>query len=79
MSTETSPLSAVRVEPVVGRHCWNKWCDGPEWWALFDEAPDEYRGCPCCGYPCTIECVPQNSLTPAAICDAMWVTPNDGD
>lgn len=64
------------VEPSVGRHCWNAWCDGPEWWALFDDAQDEYRDCPSCGYPCKIERVPDSALTVDAICNAVYVTPN---
>ena len=65
------------VDVTVGRHCWNEFCGGPEWWGLFDETPDKYRECPCCGYPCTMEKIPESAMTLEALCAAGWVTPNE--
>ena len=61
---------------IYGRHCWNKWCDGPEWWGLFDESQDKHRPCPSCGYPCQIERIREEEMTPEAICEAVLVTPS---
>ncbi len=72
----TASITQGPVDVNVGRHCWNKYCDGPEWWGLFDETQSEYRECPCCGYPCKMENIPEKCMTPEAICAALWVTPN---
>lgn len=69
-------LEQCPADVAVGRHCLNKYCEGPEWWGLFDETLDKYRECPCCGYQCTIEFIPKAELTPEAICSALWV-PNE--
>ena len=59
---------------IFGRQCLNECCDGPEWWGLFDETPSRHLECPTCGYPCTMEAVPEIAVTPEAICEAVFVT-----
>lgn len=71
MSDETRP----RERP-TGRHCMNRACAGPEWWALFDENQDKYRHCPSCGYLCNLEFVPPDAITLEAICAAVGVATN---
>lgn len=56
---------------ITGRQCLNRYCDGPEWWAFFDESPPEYRECPFCGYPCTVEVLPEKDITAEEICFAV--------
>lgn len=55
----------------TARHCLNRCCPGPEWWAFFDKSTEEYRPCPSCGYPCSIEFILKDKVTPEAICAAI--------
>lgn len=71
MNETKTPATAGTVEPTMARHCLNSFCDGPEWWAVFDETPDTYRDCPSCGYPCPRERVPEQAMTTEEICAAL--------
>lgn len=65
-----STMENDEAERVVLRHCLNRHCNGPEWWALPNEDGAQFRECPRCGYPCELEQVAESEMTPDALCSA---------
>lgn len=48
---------------MIARHCYNRSCCGPEWWALGQLESERVKPCPACGYPCRVEVCP-DELSP---------------
>lgn len=53
----------MKSERLVGRHCINEWCDGPEWWDLNGNDSQKYKPCLFCGSPCSLDQIPDDLPT----------------